>query len=94
VPPLRAAVDQANAAFSAALANAQNAKAAWLSAVDANSDDTTLTNLANQYVATAVLKTTLLTAAQAASGPLQVAIDALEASCQAVISEALSPPPG
>jgi hypothetical protein len=94
VPPLRAAVDAANSAHSAALTNAQNAKAAWLSAVDANSDDTTLTSLANQYIATAVLRATLLTAAQAASGPLQTAIDELEAACQAVISEALNPPPG
>ncbi|HMJ52959.1 MAG TPA: hypothetical protein VK540_12810 [Polyangiaceae bacterium] len=91
VPPLKTTFDASFAAYNAAVTNAANARAAWLSGVDSNADEPTLTGLATQYVATAVARANAMAAMQAAATPKEAADADLEAACQAAISATLNP---
>lgn len=80
------------AANNTAITNAANARASWISAINAGQDHTSLTNLLNQYIATEVAKAQAATELTAAAVPYSEAQTALEQATQAVITEALSPP--
>lgn len=93
VPAAKAAYEAALVAHTGALANAASAQAAFHAAVNADDDDTTLTALATQYIATAVAVPTAFAALQAAVTPWQQANQALEDACQAIVQATLNPPP-
>jgi uncharacterized protein YllA (UPF0747 family) len=87
------AYDAKVTANNTAITNAANSRASWLSAIHAGQDETTLTNLLNQYIATEVAEAEALTDLQTAAIPYSQAQTALEQATQAVIDEALTPPP-